>query len=98
MMLGMYAASCFFVVLGVDRLFGSVYGPYAAAFLFCPIIFAAGYPVYRTQISRIGATRTAQLEGERHGTQLILTLGIALDWIARPSPAMTLIVKRPSAS
>jgi branched-chain amino acid transport system permease protein len=78
MMLGMYAAYYVFVALGVDALFGNIYGPYAAAFLAGPILFIVGYAVHHTLISRVSGTRTAQLEGEGHHAQLVLTLGIAL--------------------
>jgi branched-chain amino acid transport system permease protein len=78
MMLGMYAAWFFFAAFGVSAVFGDVYGPYAAAFLAGPVLFAAGYGIHRMLISRVSGTRTAQLEGEGHHAQLVLTLGIAL--------------------
>ena len=78
MMLGMYATYFLFVAFGVQPLFGSVFGPYVAAFLAAPILFVVGYLVHQFLISRVSGTRTAQLEGEGHHAQLILTLGIAL--------------------
>jgi branched-chain amino acid transport system permease protein len=78
MMLGMYAAYYFFVVFGVDALFGNIYGPYVAALLAGPILFVVGWLIHQTLISRVSGTRTAQLEGEGHHAQLVLTLGIAL--------------------
>jgi branched-chain amino acid transport system permease protein len=78
MMLGMYAAYYFFAAFGIEALFGNIYGPYAAAFIAGPILFAAGYAVHRLLISRVSGTRTAQLEGEGHHAQLVLTLGLAL--------------------
>ncbi len=78
MMLGMYAAYYFFVAFGVNALLGDIYGPYAAAFLAGPVLFIVGYIIHKTLIARVSGTRTAQLEGEGHHAQLILTLGIAL--------------------
>ncbi len=78
MMLGMYATYYIFVALGVQSLFGAVVGPYVAAFLAAPFLFGVGYFGHQLLISRVSGTRTAQLEGEGHHAQLILTLGIAL--------------------
>lgn len=78
MMLGMYAAYFLFVVFGVQPAFGNIVGPYVAAFLAAPILFGIGYFVHQFLISRVSGTRTAQLDGEGHHAQLILTLGIAL--------------------
>jgi branched-chain amino acid transport system permease protein len=77
-MLGMYATYYFFVALGVQPLFGNIFGPDVAAFLATPLLFAVGYFVHQFLISRVSGTRTTQLEGEGHHAQLILTLGIAL--------------------
>lgn len=78
MMLGMYTAYYAFVALGVSALFGNYVGPYMAAFVAGPMVFIVGYFIHRFLISRVSGTRTAQLEGEGHYAQLILTLGIAL--------------------
>jgi branched-chain amino acid transport system permease protein len=78
MMIGMYAAYYLFVAFGVQTIFGNVGGPYVAAFLASPILFVVGYIIHQTLISRVSGTRTAQLEGDGHHAQLILTLGIAL--------------------
>lgn len=78
MMLGMYVAYFFFAALGVQPLFGSIFGPYVAAFLAAPVLFGVGYFAHQFLISRVSGTRTAQLDGEGHYAQLILTLGIAL--------------------
>lgn len=78
MMLGMYTAYYTFVALGVSALFGQFVGPYIAAFVAGPIVFIVGYFIHQFLISRVSGTRTAQLEGEGHYAQLILTLGIAL--------------------
>ena len=77
MMLGMYAAYYFFVALGVQAAFGSLLGPYVAAVLAGPVLFCLGYVVHKTLIGRVSGTR-AQVEGEGHFAQLILTLGISL--------------------
>ncbi len=77
MMLGMYAAYYFFAVFGVQALLGSTVGPYVAAVLAGPVLFCFGYIVHKTLIGRVSGTR-AQVEGEGHFAQLILTLGISL--------------------
>jgi len=41
-------------------------------------LFAFGYVIHRMLIARVTGVRTAQLEGEGHYAQLILTLGISL--------------------
>jgi branched-chain amino acid transport system permease protein len=78
MMVGMYVTYYFFVALGIQPLFGNILGPYIAAFLAAPVLFGVGYFVHQFLISRVSGTRTAQLEGEGHHAQLILTLGLAL--------------------
>jgi branched-chain amino acid transport system permease protein len=78
MMLGMYTAYYFFVALGVQATFGNFVGPYVAVLLAGPVLFLFGYLIHKALISRVTGTRTAQLEGEGHHAQLILTLGIAL--------------------
>ena len=77
MMLGMYAAFYLFGAFGIQALFGSALGPYVAAILAGPIMFAVGYIIHLTLIARVTGTRTAA-EAEGHFAQLILTLGIAL--------------------
>lgn len=77
MMLGMYAAFYFFGAFGIQAIFGSTFGPYLAAILAGPLMFAVGYFVHQTLISRVSGTRAAA-EAEGHFAQLILTLGIAL--------------------
>jgi branched-chain amino acid transport system permease protein len=78
MMLGMYAAWYILTFLGVSAVFGSTFGPFAAAILAGPVVFVVGYVLHAALISRVSGTRTAQLEGEGHYAQLVLTLGIAL--------------------
>jgi branched-chain amino acid transport system permease protein len=77
MMLGMYSAFYLFGALGVQAVLGTTLGPYVAALVAGPVIFAAGYLVHRTLMSRVSGTR-AQVEAEGHFAQLILTLGISL--------------------
>jgi branched-chain amino acid transport system permease protein len=77
MMLGMYAAYYFFTAFGVQLLLGSTVGPYVAAVLAGPVMFCVGYLVHKALIGRVSGTR-AQVEGEGHFAQLILTLGISL--------------------
>jgi branched-chain amino acid transport system permease protein len=78
MMLGMYAAWYILTFLGVSTVFGATYGPFVAAIMAGPVVFVIGYLLHRVLISRVSGMRTAQLEGEGHYAQLILTLGIAL--------------------
>jgi branched-chain amino acid transport system permease protein len=78
MMLGMYAAYYVFGLLGVQAVFGDLWGPYVAIALATPLLFGVGYGIHALLISRVTGTRTLQLEGEGHYAQLILTLGIAL--------------------
>ncbi|MDE1568984.1 branched-chain amino acid ABC transporter permease [Aquabacter sp. P-9] len=78
MMLGMYAAYYLFLTFGIQTIFGSVIGPYVAIVLSAPLLFLFGYFIHKVLISRVTGQRTAQLEGEGHFAQLILTLGIAL--------------------
>ncbi len=78
MMVGMYAAYYIFTVFGVQAVFGPYIGPYLSALLAAPLLLAFGYIVHRVLISRVSGHRTAQLEGEGHYAQLVLTLGIAL--------------------
>lgn len=78
MMLGMYAAYYLFLTFGIQTVFGNVIGPYIAIVLSAPLLFLFGYFIHKVLISRVTGQRTAQLEGEGHFAQLILTLGIAL--------------------
>ena len=78
MMLGMYAAYYIFGLFGVQAIFGNLVGTYVAILLAVPVLYAVGYGIHATLISRVSGTRTAQLDGEGHYAQLILTLGIAL--------------------
>jgi branched-chain amino acid transport system permease protein len=77
MMLGMYGAFYIFTAFGVQAAFGSLIGPYVAALLAGPLLFCVGYLVHGALIARVSGTR-AQVEGEGHYAQLILTLGISL--------------------
>jgi branched-chain amino acid transport system permease protein len=77
MMIGMYATYYLFATLGVQTIFGSLLGPYVAALLAGPVLFCVGYIIHKGLIGRVSGTR-AQVEGEGHFAQLILTLGISL--------------------
>ena len=77
MMLGMYGAFYIFTTFGVQAAFGSLIGPYVAALLAGPVMFCVGYLIHQALIGRVSGTR-AQVEGEGHYAQLILTLGISL--------------------
>jgi branched-chain amino acid transport system permease protein len=78
MMLGMYAAYYLFLSVGIQTAFGSVIGPYVAILLSGPLLFLFGFWIHKLLISRVTGRRTAQLDGEGHFAQLILTLGVAL--------------------
>ena len=78
MMLGMYAAYYLFLSAGIQTAFGSVIGPYVAILLSGPLLFLFGFWIHKLLISRVTGRRTAQLDGEGHFAQLILTLGVAL--------------------
>jgi branched-chain amino acid transport system permease protein len=78
MMLGMYSAFYMFGLLGLNVVFGPAAGPFVAALLAGPVLFAVGYLVQRFLLARVTGTRTGALEGDGHYAQLILTLGLAL--------------------
>src|ERR1700733_12365242 len=78
MMLGMYAGYYLFLSAGIQTTFGSVIGPYVAILLSGPLLFLFGFWIHKLLISRVTGRRTAQLDGEGHFAQLILTLGVAL--------------------
>ncbi len=78
MMLGMYATYYLFVAFGIQAIFGDFLGPYIAVAIAAPVLFVVGYFIHQTLISRVSGSKTAQLDGEGHYAQLILTLGIAL--------------------
>ena len=78
MMLGMYAAFYAFGLLGLQSVFGSLGGTYLAILLAVPILYGVGWVIHGALIGRVSGTRTAELDGEGHYAQLILTLGIAL--------------------
>ena len=78
MMLGMYATYYFFVALGVQPLSATRSGPTSRHSWPARFCLSSATCSIRLLISRVSGTRTAQLEGEGHYAQLILTLGIAL--------------------
>jgi branched-chain amino acid transport system permease protein len=78
MMLGMYLAYYCFTALGLQSALGVAIGPFACILLSAPVLAAFGYVVHRMLISRVSGTRAAQLDGEGHHAQLVLTFGIAL--------------------
>ncbi len=78
LMLGAYAAFYLFVAWGVLAFLGPEAGPFAAAVLAGPVVFAAGWLLHRFIVSRVSGLRTAASLDEGHFGQLIVTLGIAL--------------------
>ena len=78
LMLGAYAAFYLFVAWGVLAFLGPEAGPFAAAVLAGPVVFAVGWLLHRFIVSRVSGLRTAASLDEGHFGQLIVTLGIAL--------------------
>ena len=77
MMLGMYVTYYFFVLL-VGSFVGSNVGAYIAMLLMMPVMLGFGYFIHWSLVSRVTGNRSANLDGDGHYAQLILTLGIAL--------------------
>jgi branched-chain amino acid transport system permease protein len=78
MMVGMYCAFYLFTTLGIGNFFGAEVGAIVAALLTGPIMYVFGLLLHRFLVSRVTGVRVANLEGEGHYAQLILTLGMAL--------------------
>jgi branched-chain amino acid transport system permease protein len=78
LMLGMYVT--FYLASGFAALalFDPLTGPYVAALLAGPALFAGGYLLHRLLMARITGTRSLGAEGDGHYSQLIFTLGVAL--------------------
>ncbi|GGC33714.1 branched-chain amino acid ABC transporter permease [Siccirubricoccus deserti] len=77
LMLGAYAA--FYLVAGWGLLaFLGLAGPFAAAVLAGPIVFAGAWLIHRWLVSQVSGLRTAGSLDEGHFGQLIVTLGLAL--------------------
>ena len=77
MMLGMYA-TYYLATSALVGLFGLYAGPAVAALLSGPILFAFGWILHKTMISRVTGARVADMDGGGGYAQLILTLGIGL--------------------
>jgi len=78
LMLGMYFTFYLVTWLGLTPLLGPYVGPYLGAALAGLILFAGGFLLHWSLISRVTGTRAVGTEGEGHYAQLILTLGVAL--------------------
>jgi branched-chain amino acid transport system permease protein len=77
LMLGAYAA--FYIVAGWGLLaFLGMAGPFVAAVLAGPIVFAFAWLIHRWLVSQVSGLRTAGSLDEGHFGQLIVTLGLAL--------------------
>jgi branched-chain amino acid transport system permease protein len=77
LMLGAYAA--FYLVAGWGLLaFLGMAGPFVAAVLAGPIVFAGAWLIHRWLVSQVSGLRTAGSLDEGHFGQLIVTLGLAL--------------------
>ncbi|CAM5762013.1 branched-chain amino acid ABC transporter permease [Bosea minatitlanensis] len=77
MMLGMYA-TYYLATSALVGVFGLYAGPAVAALLSGPILFAFGWLLHKTMISRVTGARVADMDGGGGYAQLILTLGIGL--------------------
>lgn len=76
MMVGMYLAVFLATHILTAGAFGAA-GPFVAAVLVGPILFAAGFLLHKVLISRTtGVHNTSEIES--HQAQLIITLGVAL--------------------
>ena len=78
LMLGMYVTVYLFGSLGLGALLGAYVGPYAAALLAGPVLFAGGALLHRGLISRVSGLKTVGSLDEGHFGQLIVTLGVSL--------------------
>lgn len=78
LMLGMYFAWYLFVGFGVLTFLGPYAGPIVSAIVAGVIVFVVGFYFHKFLLSYVTGFRTAQMEGEGHYAQLILTLGISL--------------------
>lgn len=77
MMLGMYA-TYYLATSALVGVFGLYAGPAVAALLSGPVLFAFGWVLHKTMISRVTGARVADMDGGGGYAQLILTLGIGL--------------------
>lgn len=78
LMLGAYAAFYLFAGWGVLAFLGPQAGPFVAAVLAGPMVFAGAWLLHRWLLSRVSGLRTAGSLDEGHFGQLIVTLGVAL--------------------
>lgn len=78
LMLGMYVTVFLFGSLGLGSLLGPYVGPFAAALLAGPVLFAGGALLHYFLISRVSGLRTVGSLDEGHFGQLIVTLGVSL--------------------
>src|ERR1035438_3664100 len=78
LMLGMYVTVFIFGGLGLGSLLGPYVGPFVAALLAGPVMFAGGALLHRGLISRVSGLSTVGSLDEGHFGQLIITLGVSL--------------------
>ena len=77
MMLGMYL-TLFATGAFTQSLLGPIVGPFVAAILAGPVIFAAGWLTHLVLLRPVTGVRGASVEAAGHYAQLILTLGLSL--------------------
>src|SRR5262249_54892782 len=78
LMLGMYAAFYLTTGYGILNFLGPYAGPIVAAFLAGPVVFAVGWVLHRSIVSRVTGAGVASAEGAGAYGQIIVTLGLSL--------------------
>ncbi len=77
-MLGMYSTFFLFSSLSLGDLFGPLLGPVVAAAVCGAVLYVVGVAIQTYLLSRVTGARAANISGDGHFPQLILTLGLAL--------------------
>jgi branched-chain amino acid transport system permease protein len=78
LMLGMYLALFLVAGFGALGILGPYVGPFVAALLTGPVLFAFGYYLHRLLVRRVTGISVIGAEAGGHYAQLILTLGVSL--------------------
>ena len=78
LMLGMYGTFYIFSSLALGSVFGPLLGPVVAAAISGGLLYLVGVAIQAYLLSRVTGARAANIAGEGHFPQLILTLGLAL--------------------
>jgi branched-chain amino acid transport system permease protein len=78
LMLGMYIALYFMAGFGAIGVLGPFVGPFIAALLAGPVLYAFGYALHRFLVRKVTGVNVVAAEAQGHYAQLILTLGVSL--------------------